>query len=453
MTTKSVYIVQTQVIGLGDGPLSLKKEIKEAFHPLFSSKTCFTDLRTSILDLERVELDEDGDEFQSSSQKPVPLPGTPFIGLGQICFNTHSAIFCDHEDRTKLAINLAKREKYWEPNAKKSSFQSDLKCFGYDPALEDQRMNQLYFELYKPIYLTAVFNGETQATGRIHIHFLPSGYIVTHLAVVLASRHLTNLKTLGNAVLETNPWRKNTEWKWSSRIANGNLQSVLSFVKQKIINSLVRDKKSVLKIVEQRWFTSIKIATDEVLTPLANGLFGDDIKTIKLGKANRFLSDGGTRKGELIIAKHGLICKPQHWGRKPRLVFFSKVMLMTEFALLKNQIYADYAAFLSPEIVRLRDFRLSMRRKMTKEDVFEFSVYSSEIPRYLLALDQHIHQASPFYRLIYSSISSAIGFSERREKVKKLMDDWLSETEKWEHGLVIVWKKVISPLRSLFGLS
>jgi len=90
-------------------------------------------------------------------------------------------------------------------------------------------------------------------------------------------------------------------------------------------------------------------------------------------------------------------------------------------------------------------------RKLAREDIHRLSVYRSEVPHYLLALDTHTRSAPPFYRLIYSSISGGIGFDERRKKVKELVREWEEEVEQWEHSLALLWKTVIAPLRSLLG--
>ena len=101
------------------------------------------------------------------------------------------------------------------------------------------------------------------------------------------------------------------------------------------------------------------------------------------------------------------------------------------------------------QITELVDFRLSLRRKLTKEDLLRFSVYDTNVHRFMAALDGHIRTARPFYRRIYSLISGGTGFSERREKVKELVNEWHDEAAKWEPSLVKLWNKVIRPVRSI----
>ena len=118
---------------------------------------------------------------------------------------------------------------------------------------------------------------------------------------------------------------------------------------------------------------------------------------------------------------------------------------------MAGHIYDDYIAFLEAEITRLKEFRLSTLRKLAKEDLSRFSVYDRRIPTYLQALDAFIRPASPGYRRIYSLISEGIGFSERRAKLRALVGEWEEEVEKWEHSFVVLWKKLIAPLRSVLG--
>jgi hypothetical protein len=465
---KTVYVVQTQVVNLGNIPFSSGDEVKPAFRPLFTSKKCFTDLRTSILDSSRVEPDpendqDNADEWREPAFKPIPLPGRPFIpSLGMLCFNTRSAVFSDNEERTLLAKDLARREKFWDPKAHKSSKRFNPDAFGFAPELEDQRMNMLYFELHHPVFLTASLEDKKTATGRIFIHMYPSGYMVLHLAIRLLLPDPYSAKELAKVIYETQPWRKNTSWEWTSRIAQGKLQDVTDTLTQIILKSIFQIPPS-RKVRKSNWFTSIKLFSGWDTQQLANVFFIHNVKTINIKRFEddffneyeyHHESDPGKLKQGLIVSKEGLIlCLPEYYNekRKKSLGEFWKTLAMVEFTLLKEGIYSDYVDFLRPEIEKLRDFRLSLKRKMMKDDLLKFSVYRSELPRLLLALDKHTHSASPYYRFVYSSISDAIGLYDRYDKVKELVKEWTGEVEQWEPILSIFWKNIIGPLRALVG--
>ena len=37
-------------------------------------------------------------------------------------------------------------------------------------------------------------------------------------------------------------------------------------------------------------------------------------------------------------------------------------------------------------------------------------------------------------------------------QLKEVVGEWEAEVAQWEHGVVVLWKKVLSPLRGLLGL-
>jgi hypothetical protein len=49
-------------------------------------------------------------------------------------------------------------------------------------------------------------------------------------------------------------------------------------------------------------------------------------------------------------------------------------------------------------------------------------------------------------------LSKRTHFSRRREQLKEVVGEWEAEVAQWEHGVVVLWKKVLSPLRGLLGL-
>ncbi len=170
---RSAYIVQTQVISAGDRPFHDDRVFRSVFRPMFASKSCFTDMRSSIIS-DLVDVDE--------------FPSSPFVrNLGSICFNARSAVFASENGRYCMGGFLAEQEKNGNPNIWQEMLHEESlspnEFFGYDPKLEDQRMNHLYFELLQPLFLKATFNDQTQADGNAFVHFYLSGYIVIHLAI------------------------------------------------------------------------------------------------------------------------------------------------------------------------------------------------------------------------------------------------------------------------------
>jgi hypothetical protein len=153
----------------------------------------------------------------------------------------------------------------------------------------------------------------------------------------------------------------------------------------------------------------------------------------------------------LISSHQGLICifKPKS-NRKSALRFFWKIVFLSEFIEYKRQIYEDYSIFLQNEVQNLTDFRLSIKRKIKKEDLLKFSVYDPIIPEFIFALNKHIKQAAPFHRKIYSIISMGSDFDSLRERlINRDVKEWREEVDKWNPSLILLWNKIIFPIRSL----
>lgn len=423
----SAYIVQSQIISLSDRPFPSPKGIRSVWHPLFNSKNCFTDLGNLIYD-PGIRYDQ--------------LPPKPFIrNIGSIWFNTRSArLECPFERYELGSYLLTGNKKEWEDFLDYSKT-----IFGFDFQFEDQRMNYLSFEVCKPLLLKAKTDDETQAEGKVFIHIYPSGYLVLHLAIALNWHDGRSLKDLQQIILQTRPWREDNRWIWSSRIGSGKLSEIIKLINDNLQKSFYVNSSTPLR--HGSWKSSLKLISAADSKQIASELLLPEGKYEILDMQNR-----KTYMRYLLSSRQGLICifKPES-NRKSALRFFWKILFLSEFVEYKNQVYEDYAKFLRIEVNKLKDFRLSLIRKATKEDLLRFSVYNHMIPQFLFTLDNHIHSAAPFHRYIYSTISTGTGFDLRRDKVKKLIIEWEKEVEQWEPTLSLLWKKIISPIRSLLA--
>jgi hypothetical protein len=432
----SAYIVHSQVIGLNDQPFPPKEKLRSVWHPLFNNKNCFTDLCKLI----------DFGAYSEINNKRI-ISSIPFIcNLGPVLFNTRSVRLVNSFEREWLGQSLCGTDD-------DDFIEDDERLFfGYDSQLEDQRMNYLCFEIYNPLFLRAKTKDETQVEGKIFLHIYPSGYLVFHVAVALNWRDGRNLKGLHKILKETRPWRKDSNWTWSSKLGSGRLPEIIKIIKNKIQQSFYVDSFTPLQ--QGTWWSSLK---------LVSAAEGKHIATELLLPDNKYeivdMRGKSTSLKYLYSSRQGLVCIFQPTGtwpeykRKIALHLFWKILVLTEFVAFKNKLYEDYAKFLRREVNQLKDFRLSLKRKATKEDLFRFSAYDPTIPQFLLALDNHIQSARPFHRFIYSTISTGTGFDERREKVMKLINEWEEEVEQWEPILISLWKKIISPVRSLLAQS
>ena len=416
---------------------------------MFGSKTCFFDLRKLALP------DFWAIHYKGSSSF---LPSLPFIrGLGSICINPRSArlnvsssgarntivdlVNVDPSQPLEITANPITQDDFYGP----------LDCywnefFGYDPTLEDQRMFCLYFELTRPLFLRGSTDSDVRAEGKVFIHIYPSGYIALCLAVALTWQDKRPIFNLHKLIQETRPWRKDTTWTWASVIGRGTLADLTERVKVNLHHSLFIDRS--LRWREGQWHTAIKLVSDADAKQCSSEL----LMTRGECEALDLQNYGAASLKYLVASRQGLVCVVAPLAkRNTALRLFWKILALYEFVNLKQRIYDDYASFLRNEVGHLRDFRLSLKRKVVKEDVLRFSVYDHKIPLFLSALDNYIKVAAPFHRRIYSAISTGVGFDERRIKVKMLVEEWNEEISKWEHGLLILWKKIISPLRSLLA--
>jgi hypothetical protein len=241
---------------------------------------------------------------------------------------------------------------------------------------------------------------------------------------------------------------------WTSRLGDGRLDEIADRVAVRLTDSVYQDRASGIPM-DSLWYPAVRISTDESVDELAQGLLSGDVTTEQIGRRRSFF--GGYNPASQFVSLHlssqGLICRlAADRSTGSARSFFWKVMRVVEFLRLKDQIYQDYAEFLRPEIVRLRSFRLSMKQKMLKEEALKLSVYDLTIPTYLLALDSYVRSLPPTWRYIYSLLSKRTHFSRRREQLKEVVGEWEAEVAQWEHGVVVLWKKVLSPLRGLLGL-
>lgn len=440
----SAYIVQTNIIPLGDTPLHPSPHLRKIFHDIFKNTDCFADMRFSF--------PQEGKKFGALE---FAFPSQPFIrDIGQVYFDTRSIRVGrprTNTARLRLAALLAKKEEFWNPsrsrNEKTVQIENKNRFFGYEHRINDQRLNYLHFQT-KPLHIKAIYENRTIADGKLLIHLYPSGFVVIHLAVSIKSGENLNIENISQFTKECYPSRYDGAWTWDSRVAKGKLPDVVKAIKNKISASLFTEAQAQLE--DGTWYSTIKLITTLDANSLSPTLTRGQFTSFDLGLYK--WKKGGSNEA-MIVSRQGLICLLSPFRKRISSTHFLwSIIYLYHFILIKSQVYDSYANYLNRETERLREYRLSPISKFTKEDLRKLFVYDPLIPKYLNALDRFIQPAPPFYRRVYAAISDGTAFNEKRNKMLETVKNWESEVEQWEHPVAAAWNKLISPLRSLLGL-
>lgn len=322
-TVKSIYVIQTQVVGLDGHPFPQANILRPSWQPIFCNLRCFADQRQLIRDASWLfrnawrtekglpEEDNDDNDFEDGcSQFTLPLPSLPFIrGLGSICFNTRRIHARTYFERGDLALKL------WD-QGKKENVDQDIDgedynsawLLGYDRNVQDQRMNHLCFELAHPLSLHAQTHNDIQANGKLFIHIYPSGYIVFHLAVSLVWEEARSLSSVREILRELRPHHLNATWTWTSRLGKQNetLNSLINKIYKQVEVSLFNNPDSRLRTGGQ-WRSFLRVSMEKC-DPF-------QVSSVLLGchdkpKIIKDLSVPSSRSGAecLIITRQGAAC-------------------------------------------------------------------------------------------------------------------------------------------------
>lgn len=470
----TAYIVQTNIIPLGNIPFHSSQQFRKAFHNIFQNTECFSDMRFSF---PQTSSDSQSQRWQMRPRKRVSsfrsgkrddnleytFPSQPFLkDIGQVYFDTRSVRVGrprTNTARIRLAALLAKKEEFWNPykhkNEKTVQIENKNRFFGHDHSIDDQRLNYLHFQT-KPLHIKATIENRTIADGKLLIHLYPSGFIVMHIAVSIKVNEDLHPEKIGEFIKECYPLNYDNTWNWESRIIKGKLPFFIKTIKNRIGASLFADSNALLE--DGTWYSAVKLIAKPDANNFASfsSLFnGEQFTSFNLGsyKKKSRETPRETSREIMMVSHKKLICLLSPYRKRITSTHFMwSVLYLYHFVLIKSKVYDLYSDFLSREIERLKEYRLSAVSKFTKEDVLNLFVYDPLIPKYLNALDRFIQPAPPFYRALYASISNATGFNEKRNKILDTIKNWESEVEQWEHPIAAAWSKIIAPLRSLFGL-
>ena len=438
MFAHSAYLLFTQILSLGEKPFSNRKMVRKPFENIFQSELCFSESREIIL----------------TNERPGPVPDLPFIkGLGSVCLNTRS-MGPRNPHRREMPHLLTGMEKYWDPKEKIYLIDEynlagwEDKVFGYDFLLQDQRMNFINYEISKKKKITAYDGNKRMASGSIFLHIYPAGYVVILLSISLLPVCLVSMNNFTQSLKECSPNNKGGKWVWKGFEDNSSLNSILLALKNNIFKSILASPNLSMKAGE--WNTSIQL-----ISPINPDIIG---KVLIKGDFEYFdLRSGKGRGSEFILGNsQGFVYVfSSERLRKNTKTLFWRFFKLYEYAIFKKHIFEEYRDFLSKEIPRLKEYRLSTKTKLLEEDLLTFNVYDKDISRYMLALESYCSSVRPYlrpyFRRIYSFYAKCIHLYEKKESVNTLLSQWEVEVGGWDPPFVLLWKKVISPLKLIFG--
>lgn len=388
-TLRSLYIIQTQVIGLDNHPFPKAKLLRPSWRSIFGHPQCFTDQRMLIRDASNLFKDVWRNEMglPEDTDSGLPLPSLPFIrDLGSICFNTRRIHAGTYSERRSLAFELWDREE-------NDILRQELDCesdgsswiLGYERTLPDQRMNHLCFELAKPLSLYAKTNSDIRANGKIFIHIYPSGYFVIHLAISLMWDNPRSLSEVHEILKETRPHHLSAKWNWSSRLGKENetLHSLIQKVYRCIEASVFNETNSKLCTGGQ-WRSFLRLTMERcVPSQISKELF----KSYAEPKVIDNLSSPDSRNGVecLVVTRQGTAC------------------IFRPFTVTHEELCKIYAASLVSLTNQVSD-QLTLSPLSTKDQVeIESLIHSTELlslkdrpcPRISYHLKQRLHDLVP----------------------------------------------------------
>ncbi len=460
----SIYVVHTQTIALGKMPfLNRVNNLRPCWEALFLKNNCYSEYKNYIKTFCRFE--EVEDQYYPKNYKP----DRPFIPyFGSVIFDAKSIRIgspgYDSRGWHQIQKIILNREN---PILRTHTgiFAGQIKLFGYDNRLKDQRMNLIYFEPSTPLALKAINNDNVSAKGKVFIHIYPSGYLVLHLAVSIVFKGDCDASRIKNIIRETYPWRKNNNtWVWASKLGKGSLPNIYNKVIDILNKSFYKNNgsKSEFFLEPGEWHSALNVSSSLEAREIARILNTTNYEYINMGGSGDLDSVPGLHQydenGNLtiivgrsiyntLISKRFLICNFSGLDRKKSLKFFWKHMSLYEFVILKKKIYKDYIDFFDEEIIKLENVRFNPSSNL--REITKLTEYNSEIRPFLNALDKHIKNASPFQRYSYSVISNATGFSDIREKAKNKMKNWIDEVKEWNNPLKAILLESISYIRKI----
>ena len=419
----SVYIVRTRNFGLFTAPLLLESSVRSLYSLVLGNPKCYSDFYVPVHD---------------SDGALRKLPPLPYIhGIGELGLRIHGQRIGAERLETTGAFNRISQQKGDSTRCtldqilfSDCSWHTTRQVFGYNPLLEDERLNFLPFQLIKPLKLRATQDGVDMATASLYIHLFPLGYVELVVAISLGSPCMRDEGSLAAALAETKPWLHPSSWTWKARIGSGQLADILDKAIYNIQYSIFEDKTSVIS--DANWWSVIRAApgNEVIFRTIAPHPWSQ--KQVEMDLRPKDVPNVADHEQKLLLgdgATHLVLDSSRRSVTSLRAVW--DIHRVLEFAHMKRRIYQDIGALLVEQTSDLRHHRLDKLTKLGHEKLMCFTVYDPSMNRLQLALDSHILSAKPFYRKVYAHISDRIGLNEERKRCLRAFEEWIEEVGKW----------------------
>jgi len=453
ITPKSVYVVHSRCISLGGHSFLPEELINPAFRYIFNSSGCFTD-------------------FFARKRNKTPDPFIPrlgAIGMGPAAERMVSPFNNFFESLEQLEILFSDQPYSWfelfDNQEEFERWKAKKSGLGFVPGLQDQRMQFIFFELLNPLRLVGYHQEQVVAKAKLFIHIYPAGYIISHLAISLTDRALRDPNLSSDILKELRPWRKNLTWVWSSRLGNLSLKETIDDVDLLVTKAILTNRTTIY--TNQNWRTSIKVDlshTKDQYEEWSDAPFRYEWEMLSKKLANEWLNIRNNEDlkpflfnykasiKEILHTNQGtFFIVDKDAKRRLALRLFWSIQFLQEIVLLKEQIYKDYIDTFQTELIRLKELRLSIKKRIDEQSIFEISVFDEDIARHLWVLDKIIQQVSGLYRSLYSYLSDNTELDVRRIRAAELLNEWEEEVAQYDPFIFAIWKKVIAPLRAILG--
>ena len=406
-------IIHTKIIKLSKNPFQKKKNVNPVFQKIFNNKNCLSDFL----------------EINQNERNKFFF----FRNIGQ--FNSFNCYY---------------RAENHPP------------FYSY---IDDERSYLCYYKIKNGIYISAHFNDNLVAEGKIYIHVYPLGFIAIILSISLINPRIDNLMALYNIISQTNPETNKELWEWNSRVKKWNthekksLRKIFEEIEKNILDSIF--KKIHLGTIgfDTPWFSFLILHDIAEKTGVQDFLIEEEsvIFDYRLLPSYSTYNPSFLDYEYLIISKSQLVCGISSL-REPSQIstFIWNIQKIYEYMKIQLGIFNDLVIYFVIETKKLKDANRSYIPR-SKRALVRYTAYSPKILDFLKLNEQSARFVitaglKPTYKEILGKISKGIEFNKLRGELSRAIEAYEEEAKLWEPYLIRLIKLIGKPLSKIFDL-